>query len=138
MESLNNNNNNNEINPLVYLLAGSNLENRFLRICLEDMGIKKLVSMVNIEHLKQELFHQPDIVMIDSELNNPIIPDLIQEIKAHNPKIHIVFLINHEDHMEIINLLKFGAFDFAVKDMQFSQKLTRIVNTVASIKQNTN
>ena len=126
---------NNEINPLVYLLAGSDLENKYLRICLEDMGLNKIVSMVNAEHLKQELFHQPDIVMIDAELSNPLIPDLIQAIKTQNSKTHLVFLINEENHMEIINLLKFGAFDFAVKDMQFAQKITRIVNTVVRLKQ---
>lgn len=131
MEALNHN----KINPLVYLLAGSVLENKYLRICLEDMGLKKIVTIVNTEHLKQELYRQPDIVMIDAELSNPLIPDLIQAIKAENPQTHLVFLIDRENHVEITDLLKFGAFDFAVKDIQFAQKITRIVNTVVRLKQ---
>ena len=124
----------NENAPLVYLMAGSELENRYLRICLEDIGLNNIVSMVNTEHLKQEMYHQPDIVMIDADLSNPLIPDLIQAIKSKHPKTHLVFLIDQEDHMEIINLLKYGAFDFAVKDIQFAQKITRIVNTVVRLK----
>ena len=124
----------NELNPLIYLLAGSELENRYLRICLEDIGLEKVVTMVNTEHLKQELYHEPDIIMIDAELNNPLIPGLIQAIKKEHPKTHLVFLIDQENHMEIIGLLKYGAFDYAVKDIQFAQKITRIVNTVMRLK----
>lgn len=126
-----------EFSPLVYLLAGSHQENRSLRLCLEDMGVSKIVSVVNMEHLIQELFHGPDIVLINAELKDPLIPGIIRKVKAQNPKTHLVFLIDHENHLQIIDLLKFGAFDFVAKDMQFAQKLIRIVNTVVRLKQNT-
>ncbi|MDN5211667.1 hypothetical protein QQ020_06385 [Fulvivirgaceae bacterium BMA12] len=133
MESINNS----DTDPVVYLLADSFLGNLNLRMNLQDCGINDIVSMVNREHLMQALDHQPDIILIDAALNDPEIPYMILEIKARVPKACIVFLIDHEDHMEIINLLRFGAFEFATKDMFFGQKIARIINTVIQLKYKT-
>ncbi len=132
MESINNS----DTDPVVYLLADSFLGNLNLRMNLQECGINDIVSMVNREHLMQELDHQPDIILIDAALNDPEIPYMILEIKARVPKACLVFLIDHEDHMEIINLLRFGAFEFATKDMFFGQKIARIINTVIQLKYN--
>ena len=48
--------------------------------------------MVNTEHLKQELYHEPDIIMIDAELNKPIDSRLDSGNKKKiTRKTHLVF-----------------------------------------------
>lgn len=128
--------NQDNIDTLIYLLTPTYLENINIRYSLQQIGIERVVSLINIEHLVQELVHDPDIVFINAELNHPLIPKLIQDINEVNEKIHIVFLIDKEDHKQVINLLKFGPFDFVSKDVHFNDKISRIINTVVQLKQN--
>ncbi len=120
--------------PLLYLLTASYLENINIRYCLQQIGIDKVVSLINVEHLVQELPEGPDLILINSELDHPILPDLIRGINAVNEKIHIVLLIEHEDHNKVIDLLRYGAFDFVAKDENFGKKIRRIINTVVQLK----
>ncbi len=121
--------------PLIYLLAPTYLENLNIRYSLQQIGVNNIVSLINIEHLVQELAHFPDLVFINAELDHPLIPQLIQDINKVDEKIHIVFLIDNENHRQVLNLLKFGAFDFVAKDVHFSEKISRIINTVVQLKQ---
>jgi len=123
-----------DIKPLIFLFAESYLENINLRFCLEDSGIDQMVTMVNLEHLEQELYHKPDIIIINQELDHPSAENVIKMIGENDPYCQIIFLIENEDRNDIVALLSSGSFDYVTKDEMFNSKITRIINSVSRWK----
>jgi response regulator of citrate/malate metabolism len=116
--------------PLIYLFAENGFSNYNTRNHLKDIGFENIVTVINAEHLLQEIFHEPDMIILDMELNDPFAGPLLKAIRNELPQCDVSFLVHDENIDDIRNLLNYGAFNYVPKDVNFSSKLKRIFNSL--------
>lgn len=88
------------------------------------------------------LTDEPDVVFLDQVMGNVSGTDTLKAIKRFNPDIYVVFVSGQQQVEVAVESLKFGAFDYIVKDEQLVAKVgavlgkIQVVRTMLTRKQN--
>ncbi len=61
--------------------------------------------------------------------------EVLKKIKRYNPDIYIVMISGQENIKTAVDALKYGAFDYVIKDGNVCEKLTQIINNISKVKQ---
>jgi CheY-like chemotaxis protein len=105
---------------------------------LKTLGYRNVHTFSNGHECIARLNEMPDIVFLDHDMDNLGGLEVLRIIKANNPDIYVVFLSGQEDSTVIAATLKFGAFDFIVKNnrdiLNIKIVLTKIMQIKASLK----
>ena len=82
--------------------------------------IKNRLGNVETYHTGEDfidnLYKNPDVVLLDHNLGNMNGVDVLKKIKSISPKIQVIFLSAQEKMHVAITSLKFGAFDYVEKN----------------------
>jgi len=88
------------------------------------------------------LTEEPDIVFLDQVMDAVSGTDTLKAIKRFNPDIYVVFVSGQQQVEVAVESLKYGAFDYIVKDEQLVAKLgavlakIQVMRTMLARKQN--
>jgi len=74
-----------------------------------------------------QLHTNPDIVILDHNLNEMNGLDILRRIKSVNPDIQVIFLSAQQDMEVAVKALKYGAYDYLQKDENCSNRLVHII-----------
>lgn len=91
----------------------------------------EVVSFTNGTDCIQHLNEQPDVVTIDYRLPDIKGLDLLKEIKNRNEETQVVAISEQEDIEVVVELLKYGAYDYIVKSKDIKE---RLLNTISNIR----
>jgi signal transduction histidine kinase len=78
--------------------------------------------------LLNNLYQNPELVILDYDPKNVISVDLLLSIKKFNPNIHIVVASGQSDMDIAIQFLKCGAFDYVIKDGFYANKIPAVID----------
>lgn len=82
------------------------------------------------------LQHNPDIIFVDYHLESDMNGfQVLQQIKAVNPDIHVVLLTGQDDINIAVDCMKFGAFDYIVKNEYAFDKIQLVINKIIKLNQ---
>ena len=81
------------------------------------------------------LTQQPDVIFLDHglEILNGI--EVLKKIKRFNPDIYVVFISGQENIETAVTSLKYGAFDYIVKDGKELEKITDVLVKIQKVQQ---
>jgi len=80
----------------------------------------------------KNLYRNPDVVTLDYRLPDMQGLEILKKIKAENDEIQVI-IVSEQDEIEVVvELLKFGAYDYIVKSKDIRN---RLLNTVHNIRQ---
>ena len=95
----------------------------------------EIESFTNGKDCLNNLSKNPDVVTLDYRLPDMQGLEILQKIKAENEEIQVI-LISEQDEIEVVvDLLKYGAYDYLVKSKDIREKL---LNTVQNIRKGVN
>ena len=60
--------------------------------------------------------------------------EVLRKIKRYNPNIYIVMISGQENIKTAVDALKYGAFDYVIKDSSVCDTMTRIINKIILVK----
>jgi len=81
------------------------------------------------------LNQNPDIILLDHNMEDLTGFEVLKKIKRYNPDIYVVMISGQKNIATAIDALKYGAFDYVIKDENVCNKLTNIINNIIKVKE---
>ncbi len=119
--------------PLIYIVEDDQFYAEMLKMQLENFGHKKLEVLHSGKALSENLYKQPDIVLLDYNLGDTTGLEILKKIKAYNPNIQVVFLSGQDDLQIAVNCLKYGAYDYVVKNDKTANRIQFLIRKIIQI-----
>jgi DNA-binding NtrC family response regulator len=76
----------------------------------------------------------PDVIIQDYFLEKMNGVDVLRQVKHFNPLPEFIFLTSHEDMEVAVNTMKFGAYDYIIKDKITLDKVVDRVKKILKVK----
>jgi len=108
---------------LIYIVEDEKFFSNIAAQMLRSMGYNNAVQYYNGNDCKNNLYKNPDIIILDHLLGDQNGIDILREIKSTNPNIDVIFLSGQEELQVAVDSLKYGAFDYVTKDEACFDKL---------------
>ncbi|MEC4048373.1 response regulator [Flavobacterium sp. SUN046] len=80
------------------------------------------------------LHKNPDIIFLDHNMDDITGFEVLKKVKRYNPNIYVVMVSAQEDMRIAINALKYGAFDYIVKDNKVCESIENVIQKIIYIK----
>jgi len=81
------------------------------------------------------LHQNPDIIFLDHNMEDLTGFEVLKKIKRHNPNIYVIMVSGQENITTAVNALKYGAFDYMVKDANVCEKMNTVIERILNIKE---
>lgn len=77
----------------------------------------------------------PDIIFLDHNMEDLTGFEVLKKIKRYNPNIYVVMVSGQENIKTAIDALKYGAFDYVIKDKDVCAKMGVVINKIIKVKE---
>ncbi|WP_298118748.1 response regulator [Flavobacterium sp.] len=77
----------------------------------------------------------PDIIFLDHNMDDISGFEVLKKIKRYNPNIYVVMISGQENIKTAVDALKYGAFDYIIKDSNACYKLTQTINNIIKVRE---
>lgn len=94
----------------------------------------EVLAYASGEEMLENLHLNPEIVILDHNLEQLTGIEVLQKIRASNPTATVVFVSGQENTDVAVNSLKFGAVDYIVKNETSITKLKEILDKIRQQK----
>ena len=102
---------------------------------LSTLGYKDITSYSNGNDCLKNLNLDPDIIFLDHNMEDITGFEVLKKIKRYNPNIYVVMISGQENMETAIDALKYGAFDYVIKDKDVCEKIGQIINKIVRVKE---
>jgi DNA-binding NtrC family response regulator len=111
-------------------IFSANLYKQFLA----GMNHNNVTCYNNSEDCFCNLALKPDVIFLDYTIENTNEFEVLKKIKQFNPNIYVVMVLGQENINTASDALKYGAFDYIVKDNAVCYKMATIINKIIKVK----
>lgn len=122
----------NSENPLVFIVEDNVAYAEMIRYNVQAKDCKTEVFHTG-EDCIRNLYKNPDIIILDFMLGNIDGLEVLKQVKAINPDIQVIFLSGQDDLNVGINSLKYGAYDYVIKDEASFDNVIITINKISKL-----
>lgn len=79
------------------------------------------------------LTEYPDIIFLDYKMDTLNGFEVLKKIKRFNPNINVVMVSGQEDLQAAVDALKYGAFDYIIKNDRELIKIEQVINRISNL-----
>ncbi|AMS25897.1 histidine kinase [Bacteroidetes bacterium UKL13-3] len=101
---------------------------------LNNINCNDIVYFDNGKDCLLNLNQNPDIIFLDHNMDDLSGFEVLKKIKRYNPNIYIVMISAQENIKTAVDALKYGAFDYIIKDSNVTDKMTQVINKILVVK----
>ena len=120
-------------NLLIYVVEDNKLYHKLVVEFLQRQGLKRIKSFYNgkdcLDAVKKG--ERPDIVIEDYHLEDSTGIAVLQAVKKISKRTEFIFLTSHEDMEVAVNSIKYGAYDYIIKNNDIALK--KVYNKIGKI-----
>ncbi len=102
---------------------------------LKNINYSDIVYFDNGTDCLNNLNLDPDIIFLDHNMDDMTGFEVLKKIKRYNPNIYVVMISGQENIKTAVDALKYGAFDYVIKDSNVCDKLTQIITNIIKVKE---
>jgi polysaccharide export outer membrane protein len=99
---------------------------------IRNLGVKEVTVFEDSQDFINQLMQEPDAVIIDHSMEPFDGLEVLKKIKRQNPDIPVVYLSAQKDMKTAVDALKFGAFDYIIKDENDLDHLTEVIGRLSN------
>jgi DNA-binding response OmpR family regulator len=119
--------------PLVFIVEDNIAYAEMINFYIQESNYDTQVFHSG-EQCINNIHQSPDFVILDYMLGNMDGIEVLKQIKAINPDIQVIFLSGQEDINIGINSLKYGAYDYVIKNESAFDRLISTLFKIESLK----
>lgn len=109
----------------------ANLHVHYLKnLCFEDTTL--FVS--GIECL-DNMHQNPDVIFLDHNMDDMTGFEVLKRVKRLNPNVFVIMISAQEEIKTAVDALKYGAFDYIIKDHMVESKIKMIMENIIRFKE---
>lgn len=122
-----------KINNLIFVVEDNKVYNKLITEYLKKQNFTQVKHFFSGEECVKavEGGELPDIVIQDYFLENMNGIDVLHKVKKLSPKSEFIFLTSHDNIEVAVNTIKFGAYDYIIKD---KVTLDKVVDRIQKIR----
>jgi DNA-binding NtrC family response regulator len=102
---------------------------------LKTIGCNDTTYFNNGLDCLKNLDQKPDIIFLDHNMEDITGFEVLKKIKRYNPNIYVVMVSGQENIKTAVDALKYGAFDYIIKDDSVCEKMALILNKIIMVKE---
>lgn len=125
----------NKQNPLIFVVEDNQMYNKLVVSYLKTNKFTNVESYLSGEEALKNIHKNPDIIIQDYLLDGMTGIEVLIKAKKTNPGIEFIFLSGQDSIDVAINSMKYGAYDYIVKDQMALQKLVNKIHKITSISE---
>ena len=120
-------------NLLIYVVEDNEMYNKLVTGVISKQGFNRVKSFRSGKECIKAVIggEKPDIVIQDYHLDDSTGIDVLLNVKKHSKFSEFIFLTANENMEVAVNSIKYGAFDYIIKDNDVALK--KVVNKVGKI-----
>lgn len=115
----------------IFIVEDNDWYNRLLVYNLSLNPDYEIESFTNGRGCLENLHKNPEVITLDYRLPDMQGLEILKKIKAENDEIQVIVISEQDDIDVVVELLKFGAYDYIVKSKDIRD---RLLNTVQNIR----
>lgn len=120
-------------NPLIFVVEDNQMYNKLVVSYLKTNKFTNVESYLSGEEALKNMDKNPNIVIQDYLLEGMTGIEVLIKAKKSNPNVEFIFLSGQDSIDIAINSMKYGAYDYIVKDQMALQKLVNKINKINSV-----
>jgi DNA-binding NtrC family response regulator len=123
-----------KMNQLIYVVEDNQVYNKLITEYLKKQQYTNVKPFFSGEDCVKsiEKGETPEIIIQDYFLENMNGLDVLRKVKKLNPEPEFVFLTNNESMEVAVNTIKYGAYDYIIKD---NITLDKVIDRIGKITQ---
>jgi DNA-binding NtrC family response regulator len=119
--------------PLIFVVEDNQMYNKLVVSYLKTNKFSKIESFLTGEDALNNLHKNPDIIIQDYLLDGMTGIEVLIKAKKTNPNVEFIFLSGQDSIDVAINSMKYGAYDYIVKDQMALQKMVNKIHKINSV-----
>jgi len=120
-------------NPLIFVVEDNQMYNKLVISYLKTNKLTNVESFLTGEDALKNMDKNPDIVIQDYLLEGMTGIEVLIKAKKTNPNVEFIFLSGQDSIDIAINSMKYGAYDYIVKDQMALQKMVNKIQKINSV-----
>jgi DNA-binding NtrC family response regulator len=120
-------------NPLIFVVEDNQVYNKLVVSYLRSNKLINVESYLTGEDALANLHKKPDIIVQDYLLEKMTGIDVLVKTKKICPETEFIFLSGQDSIDVAINSMKYGAYDYIVKDQMALKKLVDKIHKILSV-----
>ncbi len=125
----------NKKNPLIFVVEDNQMYSKLVVSYLKTNKFSNVESFLTGEDALKNLDKNPDIVIQDYLLDGMTGIEVLIKAKKTNPNVEFIFLSGQDSIDIAINSMKYGAYDYIVKDQMALQKMVNKIHKINSVSE---
>lgn len=122
------------INPSIFVVEDNEFYNSLIVTHLEKQNFTNVKSFYDGEECVKNINLNPDIIIQDYNLPGITGIDVLKRVKKVNPTTEFIFLSAQESIEVAANTIKYGAYDYVIKDGVVFDKVIDKIKKIIAIK----
>jgi DNA-binding NarL/FixJ family response regulator len=119
----------------IFIVEDNQIYSMMLDYILSKDSIYEFVSFRSGEECLENLYMNPDIIILDYGLPGMNGYETLLEIKKRNPEIHVVILSHYDDEQLKKKFLNAGADDFILKQGHGENQVIQRIEEITALKE---
>ncbi|TKG90168.1 response regulator [Puteibacter caeruleilacunae] len=120
--------------PLIFVVEDNQVYNKLVVSYLKSNKFTNVKDFLSGEECIKHLDEAPDIIIQDYILDGINGIEVLKHAKKKDPRIEFIFLSGQDSIDIAINSMKYGAYDYIVKDQMALKKLVNKINKILTVK----
>ncbi len=120
-------------NPLIFVVEDNQMYNKLVVSYLKTNKFTNVESYLTGEEALNNMTKNPNIIIQDYLLEGMTGIEVLIKAKKTNPDVEFIFLSGQDSIDIAINSMKYGAYDYIVKDQMALQKMVNKINKINSV-----
>ncbi|WP_321288381.1 response regulator [uncultured Sunxiuqinia sp.] len=119
--------------PLIFVVEDNPVYNKLVVSYLKTNKFTNVEAFLSGEEVLKAMERQPKIIIQDYLLDGMNGIEVLKKAKKIAPEVEFIFLSGQDSIDVAINTMKYGAYDYIVKDQMALKKMVSKMNKILSI-----